>query len=289
MLDCIIVGSGVAGVSAGLTLKANNKSFMIFGSKALSEKITKAELIRNYVGLSDITGGDFCKQIQAQLKDSDIQIQEEKVSGVYALKDKFGVATQEGGYYESKTVILCTGVESIKLVDGETEFLGRGVSYCATCDGFLYKDKTIAVLCTSKRLEHEIEHLSGFAKKIYVIAMYKPVEVQGENIEIIRKMPVKIDGEKRVEKVVFADRELSVDGVFVLRESIAPSVLLSGLETVDGHIKTERNMQTNIQGCFSAGDCTGRPYQYAKAVGEGNIAGHSVTEYLSKINRAGMR
>ena len=282
MLDCIIVGSGVAGVSAGLTLKANNKSFMIFGSKNLSEKITKAELIRNYVGLSDITGGDFCKQIQAQLKDADIQIQEEKVSGVYALKDKFGVATQEGGYYESKTVILCTGVESIKLVDGETEFLGRGVSYCATCDGFLYKDKTIAVLCTSKRLEHEIEHLSGFAKKIYVIAMYKPVEVQGENIEIIRKMPVKIDGEKRVEKVVFADRELSVDGVFVLRESIAPSVLLSGLETVDGHIKTERNMQTNIQGCFSAGDCIGRPYQYAKAVGEGNIAGHSVTEYLSK-------
>ena len=282
MLDCIIVGSGVAGVSAGLTLKANNKSFMIFGSKNLSEKITKAELIRNYVGLSDITGGDFCKQIQAQLKDSDIQIQEEKVSGVYALKDKFGVATQEGGYYESKTVILCTGVESIKLVDGETEFLGRGVSYCATCDGFLYKDKTIAVLCTSKRLEHEIEHLSGFAKKIYVIAMYKPVEVQGENIEIIRKMPVKIDGEKRVEKVVFADKELKVDGVFVLRDSIAPSVLLGGLETVDGHIKTERNMQTNIQGCFSAGDCTGRPYQYAKAVGEGNIAGHSVTEYLSK-------
>lgn len=282
MLDCIIVGSGVAGVSAGLTLKANNKSFMIFGSKDLSEKITKAELIRNYVGLSDITGGDFCKQIQAQLKDSDIQIQEEKVSGVYALKDKFGVATQEGGYYESKTVILCTGVESIKLVDGETEFLGRGVSYCATCDGFLYKDKTIAVLCTSKRLEHEIEHLSGFAKKIYVIAMYKPVEVQGENIEIIRKMPVKIDGEKRVEKVVFADKELKVDGVFVLRESIAPSVLLSGLETVDGHIKTGRNMLTNIQGCFSAGDCTGRPYQYAKAVGEGNIAGHSVTEYLSK-------
>ncbi len=282
MLDCIIVGSGVAGVSAGLTLKANNKSFMIFGSKNLSEKITKAELIKNYVGLSDITGQDFCRQIQAQLKDADIQIQEEKVSGVYALKEKFGVATQEGGYYESKTVILCTGVESIKLVDGETQFLGKGVSYCATCDGFLYKDKTIAVLCTSKRLEHEIEHLSGFAKKIYLIAMYKPVEVQGENIEIIRKMPIKIDGEKRVEKVVFADRELSVDGVFVLRESIAPSVLLSGLETVDGHIKTERNMQTNIQGCFSAGDCTGRPYQYAKAVGEGNIAGHSVTAYLSE-------
>ena len=282
MLDCIIVGSGVAGVSAGLTLKANNKSFIIFGSKHLSEKITKAELIKNYVGLSNITGQAFCEQIQNQLKDAEIEIKEEKVSGVYALSDKFGVATQEGGYYESKTVILCTGVESVKQVAGETEFVGRGVSYCATCDGFLYKDKTIAVLCTSKHLEHEIEHLSGFAKKVYLIPMYKPVEITGENIEIIRKMPLKIEGEKRVESLLFADKTLAVDGVFVLRESIAPNILLSGLETVDGHIKTERTMQTNIPGCFSAGDCTGRPYQYAKAVGEGNISAHSVTEYLAK-------
>ena len=106
MLDCIIIGSGVAGVSAGLTLKANNKSFMIFGSASLSEKIEKAELIRNYTGLSNITGKAFAKAIQAQLKEAEITIQEGKVSGVYALNDKFGVATQEGGYYESKTIIL---------------------------------------------------------------------------------------------------------------------------------------------------------------------------------------
>jgi len=282
MLDCIIIGSGVAGVSAGLTLKANNKTFMIFGSSNLSEKIAKAELIKNYTGLSNITGAEFVSAIQSQLKDEEIEIKEEKVSGVYALENKFGVATQEGGYYESRTVILCTGVESVKFIDGETEFAGRGVSYCATCDGFLYKDKTIAVLCTSKRLEHEIEHLSGFAKKVHLIAMYKPVDVQGDNIEIIRKMPLKIDGDKRAERVIFADRTLNIDGVFVLRESFAPSVLLSGLETEDGHIKTSRDMQTNIRGCFSAGDCTGRPYQYAKAVGEGNIAGHSVTRFLSE-------
>ncbi|MBQ8686024.1 MAG: FAD-dependent oxidoreductase [Clostridia bacterium] len=282
MLDCIIIGSGAAGVSAALTLRANGKSFMLFGSAALSEKISKAERIRNYMGLPNISGEDFCKAVQAQLVEAEITITQEKVSGVYALGDKFGVATQEGGYYESASVILGCGVESVKQIEGETEFVGRGVSYCATCDGFLYKGKTIAVLCTSKRLEHEIGHLCSFADKVYLIAMYKDVEMGDEKVEIIRKMPLKLEGEKRVDKVVFADKTLPVDGVFVLRESVAPTVLVGGLRVENGHIVTTRNMQTNIEGCFAAGDCTGRPYQYAKAAGEGNIAAHAVCAYLSE-------
>ncbi len=281
MTDCIIIGSGVAGISAALTLKANGKTFELLGSAALSEKITKAEMIRNYVGLPNITGADFCKALQDQLAQAEILIKEERAMGVYALGGKFGVATQEGGYYESKTVILTCGVESVKTIEGETEFTGRGVSFCATCDGFLYKGKTIAVLCTSKRFEHEIEHLAHFAKKLYLIPMYKNVEIQGDNIEIIQKMPVKITGNSRVETVVFKDKGLAVDGVFSLRESVSPVTLVSGLETENGHIKVDRNMQTNLVGCYAAGDCTGRPYQYAKAVGEGNVAAHAVSEYLA--------
>lgn len=281
MTDCIIIGSGVAGVSAALTLKANGRTFELLGSAALSEKITKAEMIRNYAGLPNITGADFCKALQHQLAQAEISVKEERAMGVYALNGKFGVATQEGSYYESKTVILTCGVESVKTIDGETEFTGRGVSFCATCDGFLYKDKTIAVLCTSKRLEHEIGHLAHFAKKVYLIPMYKNVEIQGDNIEIIRQMPVKITGNSRVEKVVFKDKELAVDGVFSLRESVSPTTLVSGIETENGHIKVARNMQTNLVGCYAAGDCTGRPYQYAKAVGEGNVAAHAVSEYLA--------
>ncbi len=289
MQDCIIIGSGPAGVSAALTLRANGKKFIILGQAGLSEKVSKAELIRNYPGLSAITGKAFCEALQIQLKEAEIPVTEERAMGVYALNGKFGVATQEGSYYESRTVILACGVESVKTVEGETEFVGRGVSYCATCDGFLYKDKTIAVLCTSKRLEHEIEHLADFAEKVYLIPMYKGVTVDKENIKIIRKMPVKITGETRVERLVFAappaediEKELKVDGVFALRESVSPATLMSGLETVDGHICVARDMQTNIVGCYAAGDCTGRPYQYAKAVGEGNVAAHSVTAYLAK-------
>lgn len=282
MTDCIIIGSGPAGISAALTLKANGKEFLLFGSAALSEKIEKAEKIRNYPGLSNVSGKEFCAALQRQLAEAEIAVTEEKATGVYALKDKFGVATAQGNYYESRTVILACGVESVKIIEGETEFVGRGVSYCATCDGFLYKGKTIGVLCTSKRLEHEISYLADFAEKVYVFPMYKNVEISGEKIEIIRKMPLKITGEKRAEKLVFTDFELPVDGVFALRESVSPATLVGGLETEGAHVKIARDTSTNLAGCFAAGDCTGRPYQYAKAAGEGNVAAHAASEFLAK-------
>ena len=281
MVDCIIIGSGPAGISAALTLQAHKKSFLIFGSKELSEKVEKAEKIHNYPGLADISGREFLTALKSQLSQAEIEVIEEKVAGVYALKDKFTVMTQDNKTYESKGVILACGVESIKQVEGEEEFLGRGVSYCATCDGFLYKNKTIAVVCTSKRLEHEIGYLADFAQKVYLIPMYKDIEVQRENIQMIRKMPKAIVGARRVEKLVFAGEEdLAVDGVFMLRESISPAVLVGGLKTENGHVVVERDMSTNLKGCYAAGDCTGRPYQYAKAVGEGNIAAHALSEFL---------
>jgi thioredoxin reductase (NADPH) len=117
--------------------------------------------------------------------------------------------------------------------------------------------------------------------------MYKGVEVVRKNVTMIRKMPTKIEGGKRVERLVFAappsdelPADLPVDGVFMLRESVSPAVLMGGLETEKGHVVVNRDMSTNIKGCYAAGDCTGRPYQYAKAVGEGNIAAHSVSEFL---------
>ncbi len=287
MTDCIIIGSGVAGISAALTLRANGKSFLLFGSPNLSEKIEKAESIRNYPGFLGGTGKAFAEALKDQLQAEEITVCDEKVGGVYALKDKFTVLTQEGTTYDSRTVILACGVQSVKQIEGEEEFLGRGVSYCATCDGFLYKGKTIAVVCTTKRLEHEIGYLADFAKKVYLIPLYKGVEVARDNVEILYKMPARIVGEKRVEKLAFpappADKlpaELPVDGVFMLRDSLAPSTLVGGLRTENGHVVVGRDMSTNLVGCFAAGDCTGRPYQYAKAVGEGNIAAHSASSYL---------
>ena len=106
------------------------------------------------------------------------------------------------------------------------------------------------------------------------------------NIEIIRGMPLAIEGETKAERVVFRDRTLDVDGVFMLKQAIAPSVLLNGLETAEGHIVIDRQCRTNIPGCLAAGDCTGRPYQYAKAVGEGNVAAHTAAETVKKARSA---
>ena len=287
MLDCIIVGSGVAGISAALTLQANRKTFLLFGSKSLSEKIEKAEKIHNYPGLADVSGKEFVSALKSQLSEAEIEVREEKVAGVYALKDGFTLLTQDGKQYQSRAVILACGVESVKQIEGEESFVGRGVSYCATCDGLLYKGKTIAVVCTTKRLEHEIGYLADFAEKVYLIPMYKNVEIERDNVTVIRKMPTKIDGKLRVENVTFASSPaegipavLPVNGVFMLRESVSPAVLVGGLQTENGHVVVDRDMSSNIKGCFAAGDCTGRPYQYAKAVGEGNVAAHSVSEFL---------
>lgn len=278
MFDCAVVGSGVAGISAALTLKANGKSFVLLGAPDLSSKIGRAECIRNYPGLSSVSGQAFCQALKEQLKEMDIPVTDERVTGVYALKDKFSLLTESGAVFESKTVILTTGVEAVKQIPGEAEFIGRGVSYCATCDGFLYKGKTIAVLCTSKKFEREIEYLADLAKKVYLIPLYKNIAVKKENIEKIVKMPTGIAGGLRVQKLLFKEEELPVDGIFMLKESVSPAVLVGGLEMENGHVKVNRDMSTNLKGCFAAGDCTGRPYQYAKAAGEGNVAAHAVCE-----------
>lgn len=280
MLDCIVIGSGIAGISAALTLQANRKSFLLFGDLSLSEKIEKAEEIRNYPAFVGGSGKEMVRLLQEQLAAQEITITQERVTGVYALKEKFSVLTQTGNTYESRTVILACGVESVKQIEGEDIYTGRGVSYCSTCDGFLYKGKTIGVLCTTKRLEHEIGYLADIAEKVYLIPMYKNVETQKANVEIIRKMPQKIEGGKRVERLVFSDKTLAVDGVFMLRESVSPAVLVGGLQMQGAHVEITRDGSTNLPGLFAAGDCTGRPYQYAKAAGEGNVAAHSVSAYL---------
>ncbi len=282
MLDCIIIGSGIGGISSALTLKANGKSFVLLGSKDLSLKITRAEKINNYPAFLGGSGEELCSLLKAQLEKEEITIKEGRATGVYAFKDKFAVITQENETLEARTVILACGVESGKRIDGETQFLGRGVSYCATCDGFLYKNKKIAIVCLSKEFEREAEYLSKIADKTYLFPLYKNVELSGEKIEKIVKMPTKIVGNKRVEKICYGDKEIEVDGVFILKESLPPETLVAGVETENGHVKINRNTETNLSGLFAVGDITGRPYQYAKAVGEGNVSAHAVTEFLNK-------
>ncbi len=284
MYDVAIIGTGPAGISAALTLKSLKKNIVWFGSPALSEKIRRAELITNYAGLSSVSGEDFAHALSEQINEMEIEITDKQVTGVYDTGSHYGILCNTD-MYEARTVILASGVEPVKAIEGELEFLGRGVSYCATCDGSLYKGKTIAVVCTSSEYEHEIEYLSGLAKKIYLFPIYKDVNISNGNVEIIRSVPRKIIGSTRAENLVHSGGELGIDGVFLLKSAISPSALVTGLKTEDGHVVAARDCSTNLAGLFAAGDCTGRPYQYAKAVGEGNVAAHSAVKYLANIEK----
>jgi len=282
MYDTIIIGTGAAGISAALTLKQLNINFLWIGTNKLSFKINSAEKIRNYPGLSNVSGQEMKEAFLKQINDMGIEILDKQVTGVYDLSTHYAVLCGQDTY-EAKTIVLGLGVESIKPITGEIELLGQGVSYCATCDGFLYKGKDIIVTSSSKEFEHEVKYLADLAKTVKFIPLYKDYEINNDNVEIIKGMPKGITKENKKLYLDINGNKLEADGIFMLKAAISPAVLVPGLEVAEGHIVVDRQMNTNLKGVFACGDCTGRPYQYAKAVGEGNVAAHSVVGYLSKL------
>ena len=283
MYDCIIIGTGPAGLSAALNLKTYKKSFVWFGSKSLSDKVRKAEKITNYPGFPELTGQELFAHFEDHIQSAGLEITEKTVTNVMSAGNYYMVLA-DNEIYETKTLILAMGVMTAKLLKGEDELLGRGVSYCATCDGMFYKDKEIAVLCNDPKYEHEVEYLADLAAKVTYFPLFSDSQVKKENVTISKDFPVEVNGIDRVTGLTLKSGEiLSVDGVFCLRNAIALSKLIPELEIENGHIVVNRAQKTNLPGCFAAGDCTGRPYQYTKAVGEGNVAAHSCISYLAEI------
>ena len=280
MLDAVIVGTGPAGLSAAINLKLHEKNFVWFGSADFSDKVEKSEKIANYPGAGLISGAELNARFAVHAKEMGLAPVDKKVTNVMP-GDGMLMILADNEVYEAKTLLLAGGVVTAKSYEGEEEFLGRGVSYCATCDGFLYKGKTIAVFCGAKRYEHEVEYLAGIAEKVYLSAGYPDCTLELPNVE--KTAPIKaVKGGMKVTSVeLHGGGEIAVDGLFILRNAVAPATLLPGLETDGPHIVVNRNQETNIPGVFAAGDCTGRPYQIAKAVGEGNVAAHAMLEYMA--------
>ena len=279
--DIAIIGSGPAGISAAITAKARNKSVLLFGGSGISEKIGKAHLIRNYPGLPEISGAELEKAYSSHLATMGLSITQEQVIAVYDMGDCFTLQTT-AGIYESETVILATGAVLGKPLVGEIEFLGKGVSYCATCDAFLYKGKTVAVLGYNDEAVSEAEFLAETCQKVLYLPLKKKAGSKRDNIEVIPDKPLEIIGDKKVTTLRTDKGDIAVDGIFILRNAVAPDKLVPGLETNGAHIAVNAQMATNINGCFACGDITGRPYQYIKAAGQGNVAALSATDYLNK-------
>ena len=283
--DIAIIGTGPAGLSAAITAKIRNKKILLIGNPNFSDKVQKAHQIQNYLGLPAISGKNLAKAFENHINSMDITITDGKVNAVYPMGSYFGLQVSQD-IYEAETVIVATGIVTGKAFKGENELLGRGVSYCATCDAPLYRNKTVAVVGYSPKEELEAEFLAEVCEKVLYIPMYKEETKLSDKVTIIDEKPTAVIGENKVKSLQTEKNHYEVDGIFILRDSIPPSQLVSGLEIKDNHIVVNSQMETNIKGCFACGDIVGRPYQYIKAAGQGNIAGLSAVAYLDAKRKA---
>ncbi len=278
-----VVGGGIAGYTAALALKNLRTDYIWLGRKPFGDKLLLAEYVRNFPALVG-DGKTFSSRLEEQAEKEGLLFTEARIDGIYAGEGEF-MLTQNSETLSARAVILATGVESAGSCKGEEAFLGRGVSYCAVCDGALYRGRTIACVLSAKEFAEEAEYLAGFAEKVYAFCLYKDPSFQAANIEIAAGVPTAVEGEARVKALLAGGKRYEVDGVFFLKNSTPPSALAGGLKTENGAVSVDRRMATNLQGLFAAGDVTGRPYQYVKAAGEGLVAAYSASDYVRSLTK----
>ena len=283
MFDVAIVGAGVAGITAAITAKTRNCEVAVFGNDIITSDLYKAKNVDNYLGFYNISGKELCKNFLEHLNKFDININNKKVSQILSMGDYYAL-NAGNQFYETKAIILATGTQRQKIIKGEDEFLGKGLSYCATCDGMLFKNKIVAVTGNSPEIQEEIEFLSKIAKKIYYIKNKInniDIKVNNNNIEIINDSINEMLGETYLKGLKLNESVLECDGLFILNNNMPINSLINGIEkTQSGEIKTDKSMKTNLPGVFAAGDCTGKPYQVQKAAGEAQVAALSAVNYL---------
>ncbi len=304
-IDVAIIGAGPAGISAAIYAKRKALSIRIFESGAAGGQAAEAFVVENYPGVERLHGAELMQKMAQHLHGFGVEIEE--AAAVTNIKN---IGKGEGFELEinngeeraqAKTVILCTGSEYKMLnVPGEKEFYGKGVSYCATCDGPFFKGKTVAVIGSGNSGVNAALFFSAICKKTYLIeflpsttcdAIYNE-RIKKAKIELMLNMQVlEISGEKEVEKIRVNDRaskkekEIAVDGVFIYagmkpRNELAKKLGLRLDEK--GYVAVDSNNAATMQGVFAAGDITGELAQIVVAAGSGAVAATSAFEYIKK-------
>lgn len=282
LYDVIIIGSGPAGISASLYTKRAGLETLIV-SKGIGT-LNKVEKIENYYGTPSISGKEIQKIGEEQAKSLNIEIKNEEVMQIDYGKN-FIVKTLNHEY-ETKAIIIATGSNrKVANIKGIKEFEGKGVSYCATCDGFFYKGKDVAVLGSKEYALHEAQNLLPIAKSVTMLTNgEQPVEKRTEGIEIKENKIRELRGTNSIEEIEFEDNTTKkIDGLFVALGTASSSDLARKLGIIldeKNNIKVDSKMETNIKGVYACGDCTGGILQISKAVYEGMTAGMSVIQLL---------
>lgn len=285
--DVAIIGCGPAGLSAGINAKIRNKEVAIFGVEFCTPRLHKAHKVDNYLGFYEITGADLRDQFFQHFNAMGLRERPGRVDSILPSGETFSLIIKTE-MFQARSVILATGVTTTRYLPGEEALVGKGVSYCATCDGALYRGKVVAVLAYDEEALEEANFLAELCSKVYLIKQFEEDSYHklAPNIQIIEEEPKEILGQGKVTGVRLESGAVQAEGVFIIRKVPPAAQLVPGLEMDNGSIKVDSNMATNIPGVFACGDCTGKPWQLARAVGQGNIAALSAASYLDKLKAA---
>ena len=277
--DIIILGSGPAGLAAAVAARGRDKSVLVIGNRWQDSPLARAERVDNYLGLPGLTGSGMLETFYQHAVGMGAEFVMGKAISLMAWNGF--MVTVGSQVYQGRALILAPGVVRQAKYPGEEEYLGRGVSYCATCDGMLYRNRSVIVVGRSPDAPQEANYLHNLGCQVTYVSPQPPKGLDSA-IPFVKAGKLSVKGEQTVTGLEADGALLPCDGVFILRQTVAPTDLLPTLETQEGYIKVDRSMATNVEGVFAAGDCTGLPLQVSKAVGEGHVAALSACEYLDR-------
>lgn len=284
MIDLLIIGAGPAGISAGIYAKR-----LGYGVKVLysgESNLDKASKIDNYYGFENgISGKDLYQNGIKQAKNLGIDVSEEEVFDISKENGLFCVETEKNRY-SSKAVVIATGNKKLRPnIDGIIQYEGKGVSYCAICDGFFYRDKSIAVIGNGKYAVSEANHLKNIANSVTILTNGED-KMDSSEFNVITKKIKNIFGENKVQGIEFEDGEkMNLDGIFIAIGEAGSTDFARklGIALEKDSIVVNEDMKTNIEGLFACGNAVGGLLQVCKATYDGAKAGLSAAEYIKNI------
>ena len=300
MYDLIIIGGGPAGLTAGIYAVRYGMNTVVLEKNVMPGQIAATDMVENYTGFTAISGPELMQRFKEHAETVGVKIESAEVSSIISENGKKVVVT-DSGTLESKTVIIATGANPKKLgIPGEKEFMGKGVSYCATCDAPFYKGKTVIVVGGGESALTDALILSNVVKKVYIIHRRDKLRAsrilqervsRKPNIDIVwDTVPEEIQGKAGVENVILRNLKtrdvytLQVDGVFVYI-GIRPSTeFIDVKKNSSGFILTNEKLETSIPGIYAAGDCRDTSiWQVVTAVADGAVAAVSAHEYIMDL------
>lgn len=295
MFDIIIIGCGVAGMTASIYAKRANKSVLILEKNNYGGKIVNTMDIENYPIESHISGYDLATKLYNQIIDLGVEVKYEEVISI-TNNDIKEVETKENKY-KCKSIIIATGTTNRKLnIENEDKFIGKGISYCATCDGAFYKDKNVCVVGGGNTALEDALYLSNISNKVYLI--HRRDTFRGDqilvdkvkntsNIEIIYNSNItKLNGNDHLESIIINDKdEINLDGLFIAIGQIPNNSIFKDIINLDeeGYIISDELCHTNVEGIYVAGDNKKKELrQLVTATSDGAIASYEAIKYLNK-------